>query len=277
MRRQNTALNAFYEVFNIMNRPLVWVPILAYLLLKLALILIYRATFLGPFASLWGLFVSSDLRPTLTHYPSDLIEMPLVLGRLAIVLDVFLGVVFQGATMVLFADVLRDKPLSLVRAFAATLGRYRTIVGVTLVSTVVWVAVAQLPAIIEHPGGRPAPSMPVALITVVLRLVVQTFFVHALPLALLANASFPAAIAGSLRWAGRSFTQSLLLVTVPLLIVVPTALMGLKSSTLVSAFAPEAMIPLAIASEIARWLSVLLFIGGLTVWFIRREGRESIA
>jgi hypothetical protein len=269
-------LNAFYEAITMMNRPQIWVPLLVYLGFKLSLIFLYRATFLGPLGALWATLLPADVRPALVHYPWDLIYMPLVLGRLNIGLDIVASVVFQGATVVLFANAMRDQPLSLSGAFRATLGRYRVIVAVTFVATVVLLGVVQLPALVEK--ITPLASRPklVGLFDTAAAIFVQVAFLYTLPLVLLTGYSFRGAIAGSIQWAKHSPAQSVLLVLIPFMLTVPTLLLGLQSSMLVSRLAPETMVAIEVATEIAAWISTLLLTGGLTIWFVRRKGRELV-
>lgn len=276
MRRKYTALNAFYDALAVMNRPHIWVPLLLFLGIQLSLVLLYRATFLGPASPLWGLLAPADIRPKLVHYPHDLTHMPLILGRLTFALDALLGVLFRGATVVLFAHALRGTPLQLGEAFRLTARRYRSLLTVSLLSALALVIALGLPSIIAKLQSLPAAAQLALLLKAATHVIVTAAFVYAIPLVVLTGCPAGRAIDLGVRWARHSSYQTILLVVIPLAFEVPTILVGLRSMTLISAVAPEAMIALVVASAITKLLSALLLCGGLTAWLIQKKGDELV-
>lgn len=274
--KRSTAISAFYEAFALMRRPVLWVPLLLWLAFKVGLIFLYRATFLGPVGDLWALMIPAGARASLSHYPWDLIYMPLVLNRMTTVLDVFATVIFQGATIVLFAGVFRKAPVSLGEAFRHVLRRYRPVVGVTILSALALFVVLQIPTLARRLLNTSLPSKPVFLVDTVAGIVVQALFLYTLPLVLLTGYSIRAAVAASLRWARHSFPQTLLLVFVPFLLTVPTLLLGLRSNALIAQLSPEILIHLEIASEVSTMAASVVMAGALTTWFVRRRAHELV-
>jgi hypothetical protein len=276
VRKKSTAIHAFYETLGVLSRPAIWFPLVLYLGIKIGIIVLYRMTFLGPLHVMWEFFMPDDIRATVGHYPFDLIHMSALLDRFGLLVGVLVGVIFEGATIVLFANAFREKSLSLQQAFRIAQHRYRALVGVALVTTLALLALTELPAYVLGFTSILVSPKVLTFAGGVGGILVRTLFLYTMPLVLLTDRSVFPAVAESFRWAARSFPQTLLLVLVPFLITVPTMIMGFQSATLIAQVEPEVMIPLRVMTEIAAWMSTLLMIGGLTVWFIRRRGRELV-
>jgi hypothetical protein len=276
VRKKNTAINAFYEALAVLNRPAIWAPLALYFVIKVAVIAAYRMTFLGPLEVVWGFLLSSDTRALLGHYPADLVHMSTVLQRAGILLGVLVGVFFEGATVILFANAFRDQAPSLKQAFRIALHRYRSLVGVALVVTLAVLAVTELPAYLFGLSSTNVSPKLLSFAGHVGEFFVRILLLYMMPLVLLTDRSVLKSVAESARWSWRSFGQTALLFVLPFLITLPTMIMKLQSATLIAQVEPEIVIPIEVMSEVTAWLATLLMTGAVTVWFIRRKGRELV-
>jgi hypothetical protein len=266
----SSVFRAYMEALSVLNRFKIWVPLCLYVVFKIGIVLFYLATAHGSVSGFWGLFVFGEARDAIRHYPVDLLLMPVVLNRLSMVFDVFVHVIFQGATILMFADALKKREPALGPAFRETRARYGRLVGVSAVFSVVLYGVVILPNYVAGLTTLGIPQTAVTGVTIFLGLVVQALLIFATPFVLFSSRSIAQAIRDSVVVSSRSFASALLLVGLPFLLTLPGLFIETKSQALVSRLSPDILIHLQISSELVQWITTFLLLGGMTAVFVWR-------
>ncbi|NIM18824.1 MAG: hypothetical protein GTO42_02215 [Candidatus Latescibacteria bacterium] len=275
---RRSAWLAFFETFLLLRRFNIWIPLILYLALKVILVALYVNAPGGFVGSFWALFLKKGFREALTHYPEHRLLMPVVLGRLDIILDVFVHAFFQGVTIFLFADAIRKRSGSMAEALKGTFRRYVPLVGVTIIASAFVFACFNVPALLLPKGGNILFRAGGWAATTFVGLVFQALFIFTGPLVLLKGRSIFRAVKESIKIAMISFDQTMILVSVPFIITLPGILLEFKSEMLALRFSPEVLAYVQVFRELLGFVSALLLIGGLTVTFFWRQldeaGRE---
>ena len=240
-------------------------PLLLYFVFKLIVIILYARGGPGILDSFWAFFLSGLDAGGVGHYPQRFLLFPLLMGRLDIALDILLHVVAQGTTVLLIASAIGGKPLGLTGSFGRTMKRYWHLAGVMLVATVLILAAAKLPAVPSHLGWIARNRHFVAGGGIILGIVVQAFFLYAVPFVLLNGESFFKAIDKSFRFARRRYLLALTLAAVPFVVTVPTFLLGFKAQAISLRLFPELLMHIQILGEIMKMISAYILVGGVTV------------
>ena len=105
-------------------------------------------------------------------------------------------------------------------------------------------------------------------------LVLETFFLYAIPFILIERRTALAAIRRSFAFAGRHFIESFLLVLVPFLLTVPTLLLSVNPRTIALQISPEFLVQVQVAGEVMQFIATYLLMGGLTIYFAETRIKE---
>jgi membrane-anchored glycerophosphoryl diester phosphodiesterase (GDPDase) len=119
-----------------------------------------------------------------------------------------------------------------------------------------------------HLGG--VARLGITGVALILGLLVQAFFLYAIPLVVLERYSAPKAIAASVRITRRSAFTTFLLVAVPFILTVPTLLLGFRAELLAFRISPDFLLINQIAGEIMQLIATYLIVGGATIALIHR-------
>jgi hypothetical protein len=249
------------------------VPLLMYFALKLCIIFWYVLAGMNPPGSLWRLLMRGiDVRAA-EHYPEHLILLPAVIGRIDLPLETLVLVAAQGATVLLVAAALRRERSGLGESLAGTGRRYiHLIIAAAAVSAALFVwfrlSAALLARFTAFPYGLGKG------VSTLGGLVLETFFLYAIPVILIEKRAAPAAILRSFTFAGRHFFESFLLVLAPFLLTVPTLLLSLNPRTIALQISPEFLVQTQIAGEVMQFIATYLLMGGLTIYFAETRVKE---
>jgi len=251
------------------------VPLLLYFLFKLCLISLYVSGGARLPDRLWTLLEPGMNAEALTHYPQRLLLMPAVLGRLDIPLDMLVLIIAQGATVLLVAGIMRRERIGLRASFEGAGRRYLHLVIAAAMASVALFAGFRYPAMLLDR----IPGMPHGLETLastLIAVVIETFFLYAIPFILIEGRSALGAIGRSFGFAGRHFIESFFLVLVPFLLTVPTMMLSLNPQAIAFQISPEFLVQVQIAGELMQFIATYILVGGLTVYFIetRTAGEE---
>lgn len=246
------------------------IPLLLYFVFKLIVVLLYAKGGPGALDKFWALFLPDLGAGGVGHYPQRFLLFPLLMSRLDIALDIFLHVVAQGTTVLLIASALGGKPLDLNGSFGRTMRRYWHLVGVMLVATALILAATYLPILPSLFGWVKRNRYLATGGGIILGLIVQAFFLYAIPFVLLNGESFFKAIGKSFRFARRRYLLALTLAAVPFVITVPTFMLGFKAQAISLRIFPELLMHIQILGEIMNMISAYILVGGVTV--IHLEG-----
>ena len=269
-------VRAFSTALSLLSHGKLIVPLLIYFALKILLVILYTISISEPWSSLWAFFLRGVTGNQLSHYPTHLLLMPLALGRLDMLLQILLNVIFQGATILLVTSAFKQKQISLKDSFGGSARRYVHLVCVSLITSIVILLCVNFPnAVINRLVD--SPRMVIIAAAMLLGLVIQAFFIYAMPLVILEHHSAIRAIGNSFRMARRFFGQTFLIAATPFVLMLPTTLLSFKAQVISLRLSPEFMIHIQTADEVMQLIATYLFIGGLTINFIRRRrnSRES--
>jgi hypothetical protein len=269
-RSISSAFQAFHASLTLLVDPRIAVPYLTYFLIQMLLLAAYLAGNTGPPARLWALTVGGITPETLGHYPAHLLLLQPVLGRIEIVLEIFLKSIFHGATVYLVTSAMRRRKPALGKAFSRAGRRYPHLLGVSLVSSLAVYAVVFLGARLSF--GVEGPARYAFLGGgIAMGLVVQSLFVYAIPLIMIDRSPAGPALAAGISLSLRTFTKTLLIVFIPFLLTVPTILLDLKAEMIALQLSPDFMIHNHIASRVMELVSIYLITAAATVIFLARK------
>lgn len=249
------------------------IPLLMYFVLKLCIIFLYVASGTKTPGGLWPLLARGMNAEAIGHYPEHLILMPVILGRLDIPLEILVLVVAQGATVLLVAGILRRERIGFGRSLEGTGRRYINLVIAAAAASAALYAWFRLSAAFL---GRLA-AFPYGLgesVRTLVGLVLETFFLYAIPFILIERRTALAAIRRSFAFAGRHFIESFLLVLVPFLLTVPTLLLSVNPRTIALQISPEFLVQVQVAGEVMQFIATYLLMGGLTIYFAETRIKE---
>ena len=269
MIRITDILDAYRRTLSALKQPLIWLPLLVYTAVKIGIMFLYFASVRAGVATFWELFVFDEKPGAIIHYPTSHLMMPAIMTGFGFLLEVFVHVIFQGATMVLYAEVFKSRDTTLGAAFGKTMSRYVPLVIVSLVFSVALYTIVHLPSYARDF----APSIPyiaIVAVSAVLGLVVQAFLIFATPFVLFYDRSALAGLRDSLALATRSFAPLFLLVALPFILTTPMLFVQTKALFLIRRLSPDVLVPIQVTTEILQAIGTLLLLGGLTSLFVRR-------
>lgn len=269
-RSISSAFQAFHASLTLLIAPVVAAPYLIYFLFQMLLLAGYFAGNSGPLARLWALPIDGISPETLGHYPAHLLLLQPILGRIEMVLEIFLKSIFHGATVYLVARAMRRGKLSLSRAFSTAGRRYPHLLGVSIISSAAIYAVIFLGSWLS--SGIVGPARYAALGGgIAAALIIQSLFVYAIPYIMIDGFSTAAALTSGISLSLRTFTKTLLIVAVPFLLTIPIFLLDMKAEMIALRLSPDFMIHNHIASRVMELISTYLITASSTIIFLARK------
>ena len=275
-------MNRIVRVFKIFGTAISYLqfgrpalPLLMYFALKLGIIWWYVLSGTKTPGGLWPILMRGMNVEAIGHYPDHLILMPVVLGRLDIPLEILVLVVAQGATVLLVAGALRREKTGLGESLEGTGRRYIHLVIAAAAASAALFAWFQFSAAFF---GRFA-ALPHGLgkgVSTLIGLILEAFFLYAIPFILIERRTALAAIRRSFAFAGRHFIESFFLVLAPFLLTVPTLLLSLNPRTIALQISPEFLVQVQVAGEVMQFIAAYLLMGGLTIYFTQIQLDEGV-
>lgn len=267
-----SGFQAMYKTVQMVHHGKVALPLLIYLLFKLAVIFAYSMGGAGPLDAVWALVLPGKVAESLRHYPQHLLLLPQVMGRLDIALDVLVHVIAQGATVILVAAVYQNRRASLTDGFGRTMRAYGHLVGVMVAATALILAATRLPLLPSLLGSNIGSRTIVTGAGTILGLVVQAFFLYAVPSVLLRGRTALRAIWESFLLSKRRYLLALTLAVVPFIITLPTTLLSFKAQAISLRLFPELLIHTQILGEVMQLIASYLLVGSVTIRFVEETG-----
>ena len=263
------AFKAFHRSLLLLQNPILALPLFLYFLLKLGILALYIANTSLNLSPVWAFFIRGLTSEHLKHYPLHPIMMQTILGRLDIILDILVYVIFQGVTIALVAAALTRQHISLRDGFRTTFSRYFHLVIAAIATSVIMLVLINAPAmIVEQMGGRAGAGITTA--GTIIGLIIQALFLYIAPFILLGRFSAFGAIGRSIRFAFRSIGTSMFLAIVPFILTLPTMLLTLRADVIAFRMSPDFLVHIQVAGEIMHFIANYLVIGGATVYFISK-------
>jgi len=274
-RSISSAFQAFHASLTLLTDPRIAAPYLIYFVIQMLLLAAYLAGNTGPLAHFWVLPTGGVTPETLGHYPAHLLLLQPILGRIEIILEIFLKSIIHGATIYLVAEAIRRRKPSLSRAFSTAGRRYPRLLIVSIISSAaiyaailsgVWLSSdMEGPAMYAVLGGG-----------IAMGLVVQALFVYTIPCIMIDDSPAAYSIASGISLSLRTFTKTLIIVAVPFMLTIPTILLDIKAEMIALQLSPVFMIHNHVASRVMELLSTYLITASATAIFLaRKAGRHA--
>ncbi len=221
-------LDIFNKALSALKKPAVAVPSILYFILQIIIILFYLLSINEPWSSFWAIFIKGISSKALGHYPNHIILMQPVLGRFNLFIDIFIHVIFQGATVLLISSFLSGRVISLRKSFSLSLKRYIHLAIVSIAGSAAIFACINISRMASRSLGQ-TPHMLVIMAGIICGLMIQALLLYTTPLILLKKISAVTAIKDSISIASRLATVSLLIVILPFILTLPSILLDLKA------------------------------------------------
>ncbi|MCD6380523.1 hypothetical protein J7M07_08795 [bacterium] len=260
-------LDIFNKALSALKKPAVAVPSILYFILQIIIILFYLLSINEPWSSFWAIFIKGISSKALGHYPNHIILMQPVLGRFNLFIDIFIHVIFQGATVLMISSFLTGRVISLRKSFSLSLKRYIHLAIVSIAGSAAIFACINISRMASRSLGQ-TPHMLVIMAGIICGLMIQALLLYTTPLILLKKISAVTAIKDSISIASRLATVSLLIVILPFILTLPSILLDLKAGFISLRLSPSFMIYHHIVKEVLQTISTYLITAGSAVIFI---------
>jgi hypothetical protein len=264
-----SASRAFFTSVTLLQDIRVILPVIFYLLLQILLVAAYVSSRIEPWTTFWAFFARGISSEVLGHFPGHLILMQPILGRVEILFDSFIHIVFQAATVSLIAAAFRKKKVSLGAGFRLAGSRYFKLVGISVISSGAVFAAVNIARLLSSRFDGLA-RLAISGSGVVVALLVQVFFLYAITLIIYQDRPFWKVIPGSARFALKFPIPSLLIVLIPFIVTLPTTFLSLKSEMIALQLSPDFMIHSRIASLVMESIATYLITAGAVIFYIHK-------
>ena len=245
-------------------------PLLLYFILKLCVAVLYIAGVREPLTSFWALFLPGAGSEIVSHYPEHLLLMQVILRRLDLLLEIFVHILFQGATIVLVSSAIGRRRPTVGGAFRTAARRYAALIGIAFIAAVaIQICIIVPELVIRRVMGQGAGELATAA-AILLGLGAQALFLYAAPAVLISGLGMISAIKKGLVIAKRSFIYTYMLVGLPFVLTVPTLLLSFKTRLIAFRLSPEVLIYILIAGELMQFIATYLITSASAVTFVRR-------
>lgn len=269
-KSSHSVFGAFARALSLLQKVVPAVPLILYFLIKLGLIVTYYFSINEPLTSFWAHSIRGLSGQDLGHFPEHLLLMQRILGRSDIILDIFVRIIFEGASVLLISSYYMKKPTTLREGFSVAVKRYHHLLAAALLAGVGMALCLNLPSFLAGSVPR-VLLLGVAVFSTFLGLIVQALFLYAIPYILIKNHTALRAIVNSVRMARKFSPQTFLLVSFPFVLTLPTVLLGLNAEMIALRLSPVFMIYNQVLGEIMQLVATYLIIGGATIFFVRRR------
>ncbi|HSG29006.1 MAG TPA: hypothetical protein VLA34_11035 [Candidatus Krumholzibacterium sp.] len=269
-----SAFRSLYTSLTLVHRPTVILPTLIYFLFQLGLMYLYLGSHGRPWTSFWALFNSSIDADQLGHFPQHLFFMQLLLGRVTIILDVFVSIAFQASTAMLVSMAYRSRKVSIAEAFAFPFRKYHQLIIISVISSGSIYAAINLSRLLAE--GLPGLVRLAVIGTgIAVALLIQALFLFAVPLIVLEAPKTSQLLPAVFRRAWKYVAPSIFIVTMPFILTIPTTFLSLKAGLIALQLSPEFMIHSHVASLVMESIAAFLITAGATVFIIHKSsGRK---
>ncbi len=263
-----------------MGRFVLWLPLLIYGLLALALALIHYYIFspvAGPIISLWTNLIKPSLAGAYFHYPLQFEFFPFYFGYgrllLSAVVEAFLFGIFIDLLIAIYRGqkpaFLRSVGLALRRYFFLTISWLVVIAILYLVNQYFYDFIEKILGFAMR--GSPRRQIGAGAILRVLTVVIYMPFIYLLPSIIRGEASIGKVLSRAFALFGRHPFISFGIVLIPYVIgFIPNWIFS-QSTTIVENFSPELVFYLGVVTIILDILLNFIFVGAAVKFFMDRQ------
>lgn len=263
MSQKKSLFSAFTSSYGFVGSAMrvdkrVYLPFLIFAAIELvSLILLYLAP-RPPFRAVLGPIIATFWGEQYLHYPANFDLLPKLAGLARMNLAVLFGSLLTGVAVAFlykmtFMKALRKYGSLLAIVFILTFTYYLTYKLVAMLLTNYFMA-GNYKLILWGPRAWIGLFLP--LFNQLLALVLQCLFVYAIPVVLMSEKKFFAAIGASMAFFIKNFMVTLLLVGLPMLIALPLFFINQASPYLIAKFVPEIVLGLSVAGIVVNSLVI---------------------
>ena len=262
-------LNTYHTSVSILKNIRIAVPSFLFLVLHLGILISYLSSLAPPSSSFWALFLNGLSGSDLGHFPEHIILMQPILDRFDIFIEIFINIVFQGATSVFIYSTIFNKSISLAGGFRAAFGKYLQLFLISLFASALIFLVFFLAGNIKDSLGGMAGNAVYAA-SIMVALAIQGLFLYTTPAIMLYDSHLLRSLRESFRIAWNSAATTLFLVLIPFILTIPTTFISVKAGLIATRLSPDFIIHNYIISSVIEMISIYLLIAGGTVIFLQR-------
>ncbi|MBD3179370.1 MAG: hypothetical protein GF417_07055 [Candidatus Latescibacteria bacterium] len=263
-------INVYISALSALRNPVVALPSLIYFALHILIMAIYLNIQSPALHSFWALFIRGIAPEIFRHYPHHIILMQAVLGRFDILLDIFIHIIIQGATVAMVGSVLSRGNPDAAPSFSLTFKRYGHLLAVSIISSGIIFLVLNISEMVTGaliPGGR----LIFAGASILAALAVQGLFVYTTPFILLEGEDAFSSIGKSSSLACHSVILTALLVVIPFILTLPSVLLDIKAEMISFRLSPDFIIYNHIVGELLQTIATYLITAGSAVIVIMKR------
>ncbi|MFZ5845100.1 MAG: hypothetical protein ACOY0S_01380 [Patescibacteria group bacterium] len=235
--------------------PVIFIPFLIFAAVEaLALWFIYLLP-RPPLVIVFGPIIRTFWDEQFLHYPLNFILLPKLASNSRMVLSVILGSLLTGVAVFLTAAAGERKGLKFSAAFKTVGKKYLALFIAILVmaagfhfsSKLLFIFLIKYFSAGGHIRLLFIPGQlwvgPIyAAVSFVLGLIIQSAFIYAVPALVLDNKKLIPALGASIKFFGRFFIPTLIMVGVPMLLYIPLMVINMNTALLILKFFPEAVL-----------------------------------
>jgi len=263
-------LKAISKSVGAIVNPVVLLPLILYLIVKLILIVLF-IKFPQQLSPFWSAMVPGISAEDLSHYPFSLLNMAAVLGNLDILLDIFLLVIPEAITIILIYNFLKSstKSAGFGKSMQNSLKKYPSLIVASGFSTIIILACSRFFSTLF--STIVSTSSKSQLFGIGLTLLIQPFIIYIIPFIIISGKGIGESIKRSFTLGKTVYVETLTIILLSFLITTPVIILELKRELLALRLSPEFLIQLQIANEILGFLYLYILISSITVLFVESE------
>lgn len=290
MSSQETSISLIKKVYNhtlksLKNNPALFLPFFIFAVFEfIALIFIYLAP-RAPLNKVFGPPIRVFWGEGFLHYPVNFLLLPKLAFLSRMFLYIFLGSLLTGMAVAIISDIHHKKHLNLKACFKTALKNYIYLFTIVFIISVLFYFLVKITniALVRYfiAGHRQLLLLsakmwlgPLSIaINFIFGLLIQSIFIYAIPLLIIANEKFNKAIIKSFALFKGLFIPTIILVGLPMLIYIPIIVLQYNSAVLINKLFPESVLYVLICGIIISALAIdpLVTISTTQLYLINKE------
>ena len=275
LEKINVFLGIYFEVFKNLKKGLLYLPFLIYAFFQIILIFklyffnlpIFSWLFFPLYKFLWGDY--------LLHYPDYFVFFPKIFSRFNLGMNGFIGIVFNGAAIFLFASFFRGEKAYLLAGIKNSFSKYGWLFLGWLMETAILVVVIYFPSkSFSSFAGSFSTEFLFDFLLLVGGVIFSSLFAYMQAGIILDHKKVFPAIFQSFSIFKKNFFTTFFFVLWPNLLVLPFNFLNRRSPYLIGKFNPELVVYLQIFSVIVALFTSFFLVGTITRFYLWQQGER---
>ena len=279
----------YSSVFNALRRtPIILSPFLIFVLIELIALIFLFLIPRAPLRSALGPIVTTLWSETFLHYPSNFLLLPKLASLSRMVLTVLFGSLLTGAAVNMYYLWFQKKTIKPRAALKTVLKRYVHLFIAVLLFTLIFYFTSKFTKIILvryfMAGHAKLLFIPFGIwlgpilsgINFILAILLQCLFVYVIPLIVIEKLNALKSILRSVLLFKRLFLTTIIIVTLAMVLYLPTVILIYNSAFLLNKFFPEIILWVLFFSAILSSLVIdpLITLSATQLYLANKEGTE---